>query len=87
MSDNYAVRLMNRTEVVEYRTADRVYRFDLGKRGRKWILYLPPSPDFAANDAEQALARVSDYLAKRWWFWIFPLTYSVRVEIKNGTWL
>ena len=82
MNENYAVTLMDRTEVVEYREANRVYRFDLGKRGREWIVYLPPSPDFATNDAEMVIGRVTAYLAKRWWFWIFPRTYSVRVEPK-----
>ena len=82
MSGEFTVTLTDRTEVVEYREKSNVYRFDLGKRDREWIVYLPPSGDMSAADAEKILGRVTAYLAKRWWFWAFPRTYTVRIEHK-----
>lgn len=82
MKKSFSVTLIDRAEVVEYREANNVYTFDLGKQGREWILYLPPSHDLPAAEAEKVLGRVMAYLAKRWWFWIFPRTYTVRVERK-----
>ena len=82
MTKEYSVTLTDRTEVVEYRDANNVYRVDLGKRGREWIVYLPPSRDMPALDTEKILGRITTYLSKRWWFWIFPSTYTVRFEHK-----
>jgi hypothetical protein len=82
MEKEFSVTLTDRTEVVEYREANNVYRFDLGKKGREWIVYLPPSRDLPAADAEKILARITAYLGKRWWFWLFPRTYTVRIEHK-----
>jgi hypothetical protein len=82
MEKEFSVTLRDRTEVVEYRDANSIYRFDLGKKGREWIVYLPPSRDMPAADAEKILARITAYLAKRWWFWLFPRTYTVRIEHK-----
>jgi hypothetical protein len=76
----FSVTLIDRTEVVEYREKNGIYRFNLGKRGREWIIYLPPTPDLPAFEAEKILGRITAYLVKRWWFWIFPVTYTVRIE-------
>jgi hypothetical protein len=32
----FSVTLIDRTEVVEYREENDIYRFNLGKRGREW---------------------------------------------------
>jgi hypothetical protein len=82
MEKEFSVTLTHQTVVVEYREANNVYRFDLGTKGRKWIVYLPPSRDFPAADAEKILGRITAYLANRWWFWVFPCTYTVRIEHK-----
>jgi hypothetical protein len=82
LDEKFSVTLTDRAEVVEYREKNDVYQFDLGKRGREWIVYLPPSRDMPAEDAEKILARVTAYLGKRWWFWLFPRTYAVRIEHK-----
>jgi len=82
MEKEFSVMLIDRTEVVEYRDANSVYRFDLGKQGREWIVYLPPSRDMPAAEAEKILGRITGYLSKRWWFWLFPRTYTVRIEHK-----
>jgi hypothetical protein len=82
MEKEFSVTLIDRTEVVEYRDANSVYRFDLGKQGREWIVYLPPSPDMPSAEAEKILGRITAYLSKRWWFWLFPRTYTVKIEHK-----
>jgi hypothetical protein len=82
MDKEFSVTLVDRTEVVEYREANKVYRFDVGKQGREWIVYLPPSQDLPATYAKKVLGRITAYLTKRWWFWIFPCTYTVRIEHK-----
>jgi hypothetical protein len=76
----FSVRLIDRTEVIEYRERDHVYRFDVGKRGRTWIIYLPSSPEVSLNDEERNLSRIESYLGRRWWFWIFPVSYIVTRE-------
>jgi len=82
MSKDFSVRLMDRTAVVEYRDARGVYRFDLGQRGNEWTVYMPPSHEIPAEEADTILGRVTDYLESRRWFWIFPLKYKVKVQSK-----
>ena len=83
MKDSFSVKLIDRTEAVEYREDSNTYQFDLGKEGRTWIIYLPSAPDTAPGDADRILARITAYLRKRWWFGVFPMTYDVRVESKS----
>jgi hypothetical protein len=83
MSKEFSVTLIDRTEVVEYRDKNGVYRFDLGKSGKEWIVYLPPSREIPAADADEIFSRITSYLCKRWWFWIFPFKYNVRFEHKK----
>lgn len=82
MHKDYSIRLTDRTETVEYRERNCVYRFDVGKRGKTWIIYLPPLPEMSTHDADRILERIKSYLSKRWWFWIFPVSYAVTVEQK-----
>ena len=83
MQKDYSVRLVDRAEVVEYCEQDRVYRFDVGKRGGTWIIYLPTSPEMSPHKEEKIVGRIKLYLHRRWWFWIFPVSYDVRVERKT----
>jgi hypothetical protein len=80
--DKFSVRLIDRLEVVEYTDENHIYRFDVGKEANEWVIYLPPSREMAPTDADQILRRITEYLSKRRWFWIFPRTYSVRIEHK-----
>ena len=83
MEKDFSVRLIDRTEVVEYREQNNVYRFDLGKRGKEWIVYLPPSRDIPRDEVDKVLNRITSYLAKRRWFGLFTCKYAVRIEHKG----
>jgi hypothetical protein len=82
MSKEFSVRLVDRTEVVEYRDAKSVYRFYLRKRGSEWIVYTPSSRQVPATEVDIILGRITAYLEKRKWFWIFPRKYTVKIESK-----
>lgn len=83
MGDNFSIKLIDRTEVVEYRDSSGIYRYDLGKKGRQWILYLPGSPAPSADAETLRVDRIKAYLSKIWWFGILPCKYSVAVEHKS----
>jgi hypothetical protein len=83
MESEFSVTLTDRTEVLEYQDKNGVFRFELGKEGREWVVYLPPSRDMPAADVDQVLRRITAYLSKRRWFWLFPFSYTVRFEQKH----
>jgi hypothetical protein len=75
MPAEFSVTLTSRTEIVEYRDSSGLYAFDVGKNGKEWIVYLPPSRQLpeAESDRQKILDRIRSCLPKRWWFWIYPV--------------
>jgi hypothetical protein len=80
VAKEYSIRLIARNEGLEYRDAHGVYRFQLGRDGREWILYLPPIPEIRDANESLVIDRVKARLSKIWWLGFFPSTYTVRTE-------
>jgi hypothetical protein len=80
VAKEYSNRLIARNEGVEYRDAHNVYRFQLGRDGGEWILYLPPIPEIRDTNESLVIDRVKARLSRIWWLGIFPSTYTVRTE-------
>jgi hypothetical protein len=90
MFGEYQVRLIERNEGLEYRDDHDIYWFDLALKDRTWTVLMPPSRGHASGsltdlETRVILPRIAEYLARIWWFGVFPVSYSVRfVEASTG---
>jgi len=41
------------------------------------------SREMSPHEEQKIVDRITLYLRRRWWFWIFPVSYDVRVERKT----
>lgn len=84
---DYRISLDGRNQGLSYSDASGVYRFNLSREGKTWLVHLPPTKGeaFAAHfltPQEQALLfpRIRTFLSRIWWFGIWPVNYEVQFD-------
>lgn len=87
MNEPYRVRLVARNEGIEYRDEFEVYRFNVARTDRRWIVCLPGSKgeqfmthELSDEERERILPRIEKYLKGRKYFGLIGRTYPVTFE-------
>lgn len=86
-SHEYGVRLAARNEGLEYRDEFEVYRFNVARKKRRWIVYLPGSKgehfmthELSDEERVRILPRIEEYLKGRRYLGLIGPTCSVTFE-------
>jgi hypothetical protein len=95
MDSPYSVRFgyMSRNEWVEFQDLDSYFclSVSLNAKKKEWTIYVPgngfadkSSPNrvrvMTAKELEYVLPKVTKFLSRIWWFWIFPVSYSIKIK-------
>ena len=81
---DYTISLAAKNEGLRYEDAADVYRFDLERQGKTWLVQLPPSKGtqylpttLTETEASTILPRVQTFLSRVKWLGIWPVSYQV----------
>ena len=81
---DYRILLEARNEGLSYTDASGVYRFNLSRHGKTWLVHLPPTKGDASathplsvHEQERLFPRISKFLSRIWWLGIWPVNYEV----------
>ena len=82
---DYQILLQAKNEGLRYEDASGVYRFNLSRQGKTWVVHLPPSSGetfapYSLSPQEQELLfpRIHRFLSRIWWLGIWPVNYEVK---------
>jgi hypothetical protein len=82
---DYQISLQARNEGLIYQDASGIYRFNLSRQDRTWVVHLPPTKGstFALHSLSQQeqdllYPRIRQFLSRIWWFGIWPVNYEVK---------
>ncbi len=82
---DYQILLQAKNEGLSYEDASGLYRFNLSRQGKSWVVHLPPSrgetfAPYSLSPQEQELLfpRIRQFLSRIWWFGIWPVNYEVK---------
>ena len=83
---DYRVVLAAKNEGVDYVDSTGVYHFGVSRNRNEWTLEVPPSKgewfephELTSEEEALILPRVTKYLSRIWWFWVWPRSYHVRI--------
>ena len=81
---DFKVRLTSKNEGLCYLDAEGIYRFDCHLDGNRWIVSLPPSKGeryerhpLSPEEQRRIIPRIKTFLARVWWFGVWPVRYEV----------
>lgn len=82
---DHRITLEAKNEGLRYEDSSGIYRFNLSRHGKTWVIHLPPSKGEAhvpypltQQDQERMFPRIRSFLSRIWWFGIWPVRYEVK---------
>ena len=85
---NYKVSLQAKNEGLSYEDESGIYRFNVSRQNKTWIVHLPPTKgnNFVAHplssqEQELLYPRIHQYLSRIWWLGIWPVNYEVKFGV------
>ena len=91
-TSDYTIRFAARNEGLRYEDASGVYRFDLGREGKMWLVQLPPSKGeqyvpvaLTESKASTILPRIEAFLSRVRWLGVWPVRYQVSFVEQGAT--
>lgn len=84
---DYRISLVGRNQGLSYSDASGVYRFNLSRQGKTWLVHLPPTKGeaFAAypltsDEKDLLFPRIRTFLSRIFWLGIWPVNYEVQFD-------
>jgi len=78
------IRLEARNEGLSYEDSTGIYRFNVSRKGKTWLVHLPPTKGehyerwpLSASERELLIPNITAYLSRIWWFGVWPCNYEV----------
>jgi len=85
---DYQISLQARNEGLSYEDASGIYRFNLSRHGKTWVVHLPPTKgnsfalqSLSPQEQELLYSRIRKFLSRIWWLGIWPVKYEVRFDV------